>query len=95
MRIGAHDVDILFGTDVDLSLAVEGLAARSDTERLTIELRSDLAPTVRTETLLHEVLHHIWAQTALPELIADQEEVVIRSLAPILSTVVQFKDSRY
>lgn len=95
MRIGAHDVSILFGVDVDLDLAREGLAARSDTEQLTIEVRSDLAPSVRTETILHEVLHHVWAQTALPELLPDQEEVVIRSLSPILSTVVQLIDSRY
>jgi len=94
VKIGAHDVAILFSETADVELAREGLCGRSDVERLTIELRSDLAPSVRHETLLHEVLHHVWHQTALPELCGDQEEIVIRSLAPILSTVVQFTDRR-
>lgn len=92
MKIGPHDVQIVFSPETDLELMRDGCAARSDTERLTIEIRSDLAPTVRHETLLHEVLHHIWNLTALPELIGDHEEVVVRSLAPLLSSVVQFRD---
>lgn len=95
MQIGVHEVAVLFGADVDLELAREGLAGRSDVDRLTIELRSDLATSVLLETLLHEVLHHVWAQTALPELLPDQEEIVIRSLSPLLSTVVRFKDAPY
>lgn len=83
---------MLFGPEVDLDLLREGVVGRSDVEHLTIEVRSDLAPSVRTETILHEVLHHIWAQTALPELLEGHEEVVIRSLAPLLSTVMQFRE---
>jgi hypothetical protein len=94
VRIGPHDVAVLFSPQIDLELARDGCAARSDTERLTIEIRSDLSPSVRHETLLHEVLHHVWNLTALPELLGEHEEVVVRSLAPILSGVVQFVDRR-
>lgn len=92
MRIGAHDVEVLYSADVDLELARDGLLAQADTEQLTIKVRSDLPSSVRHECLLHEVLHHVWHQTPLPELLDDeQEEVVVRALAPMLAPLVNFR----
>ena len=91
MRIGAHDVEVIYSADADLELARDGLLAQADTEALTIKVRSDLPSSVRHECLLHEVLHHVWHQTALPELLDDDdEEVVIRSLASLLAPLVYF-----
>lgn len=94
MRIGVFDVEILEGPEVDLELARAGVIADSDPEYLTIRLRADVAPAVRREALLHEILHHCWHQTALPELVGDHEEVVVRSLSALLSTCVEVRPSR-
>lgn len=85
------DVEVLEGPEVDLELAREGNVADSDPERLTIRLRADVHPAVRREALLHEVLHHCWHQTALPELLGEHEEVVVRSLSALLSTCVEVR----
>ncbi len=83
--MGAHVVNILMGVDVDLELAREGKYGDSDCERLTIRVRGDVPDSVRRETILHEVLHHIWAQTPLPVMFTEeQEEQVIRALSPML-----------
>lgn len=54
----------------------------------TIELRSDLARSVALEVLTHELLHHAWHLTALPTLLEDQEEIVVRSLAPFVTELL-------
>ena len=85
ISVGAHVVNILMGDDVDLELAREGKYGDSDCERLTIRVRSDVPNSVRRETILHEVLHHIWAQTPLAVMFTEeQEEQVIRALSPML-----------
>lgn len=92
MRIGVFDVEVLEGVEVDLDLAREGRVADSDVEYLLIRVRSDVPARVREEALLHEILHHVWHQTALPEIVGDHEEVVVRSLAPLLSTAVEIRE---
>lgn len=83
--MGAHVVNILMGEDVDLELAREGKYGDSDAERLQIRVRSDLPNSVRRETILHEVMHHMWAQTPLAVMFSEeQEEQVIRALSPML-----------
>lgn len=83
--IGAHVVNVLMGEDVDLELAREGRFGDSDVERLQIRVRGDLPDSVRRETLLHEVMHHVWAQTPLAVMFSEeQEEQVIRALSPML-----------
>ena len=92
MRIGAFDVEILEGVEVDLDLAREGNTADSDVEYLQIRVRSDVPPQIRREALLHEILHHVFAQTALPEIVGDHEEIIVRSLSTILSTCVEIRE---
>jgi hypothetical protein len=85
ITVGAHVVNVMMGDDVDLELAREGKYGDSDVERLTIRVRSDLPNSVRRETVLHEVMHHIWAQTPLAVMFSEeQEEQVIRALSPML-----------
>jgi hypothetical protein len=85
ITVGAHVVNVMMGDDVDLELAREGKYGDSDVERLTIRVRSDVPNSVRRETILHEVMHHIWAQTPLPVMFSEeQEEQVIRALSPLL-----------
>lgn len=85
ITVGAHVVNLLMGDAVDLELAREGKYGDSDVERLTIRVRGDLPDSVRRETILHEVMHHCWAQTPLPVMFSEeQEEQVIRALSPML-----------
>lgn len=81
VRIGPYDVRIIVD---DVKLADERAFGLSDFHANTICIRSTLDPAVWRETLLHEILHHAWHLTALPELAEDHEEVVVRSLSPFL-----------
>ena len=91
MRIPFGRLEILVQSDVDTTIALieAGNAADSDPEQGIIRIRHDLPEPVFDETLLHELLHFVWAQTALPELIGDQEETVVRSFAPWLNLLVK------
>lgn len=83
--IGAHVVKVIMDGDADLELARSGDFGDSDVERLTIRVRSDVPLSVQRETLLHEVMHHCWSQTPLAVMFtSEQEEQVIRGLAPML-----------
>lgn len=93
LRIGAFDVEILEGVDVDLDLARDGNTADSDVEYLTIRLRGDVPAEVRREALIHEILHHAFSQTALPEIVGESEEIIVRSLSPILATCLDLRES--
>lgn len=92
MTVGVFDVEILEGGDVDLDLARDGNTADSDVETLEIRLRSGLPAQVRLEALIHEILHHAFSQTALPEIVGEHEEIIVRSLAPMLSTCVTIRE---
>jgi hypothetical protein len=91
VRIPFGRLDILVQSDVDTTIALieAGNAADSDPEQGIIRIRHDLPEPVFEETLLHELLHFVWAQTALPELLPEQEETVVRSLAPWLNLLVK------
>jgi len=86
LRIGPHDVEVLSNPDVSLDLARAEAYGDSDVAKLVIRIQHDLPPSVWRETLVHEVLHHVWALTPLPAMLADEdEERVVRALAPYLS----------
>lgn len=87
--LGPHVIRVISEPEFDAGLAEDGVVGRSDPDRLTIEVRSDLPASVRHEALVHELLHHCWALTALPEVLGDREEEVVRALAPWLSQVVR------
>lgn len=90
LTVGPHIIRVLTGEDVDLDLAERGLTGESDSSRLTIRVRSDLPASVRNETLLHELLHHVINLTHLAARWSDeQEEEVVRALSPLLSMAVR------
>jgi hypothetical protein len=89
MKIGPHNVKIVSDHKTDLRLIDDGHYAESDVGHLRIFIRSDLPESVWHETLIHEVLHHIWALTSLKERYSsEQEEEVIRAISPYLYGVV-------
>lgn len=91
VKMGRREIIVhgdIFG---DVELAEEGLLGESDTKASSIRVRTDLEPTVLEETIIHELLHHAWHSTALPELIEEHEETVIRSLAPWLAEVLSIR----
>jgi hypothetical protein len=91
VRMGKRTLTVhgdLFG---DVELARDDLLGQSDIEQLTIRVRTDVDRDVQEETIIHELLHHAWHMTALPDLLEDQEEAVIRSLAPWLAEVLRIR----
>lgn len=90
LTVGPHIIRVLSDRDTDVLLAEAGVSGDSDTERLTIRVRSDLPATVRNEVLLHELLHHVIALTHLAVRWSDEEqEEVVRALSPLLSMAVR------
>jgi hypothetical protein len=77
--------------DATLQLADEGCSGTSDLTADIIRIRYDLTDEQYEETLLHELLHYVWHLTALPHLIEEHEETVVRSLAPWLHTLVKLR----
>lgn len=86
--MGPHVVTVVSGPATDVELLRDGLVGDSDPERLRVRVRSDLAPTVRDETVIHELIHVAWHLTALPELLDEHEETVVRSLSPWIATAM-------
>lgn len=90
VTVGPHIIRVIEAPELDSLLAEDGVLGRSDTTRLTIQLRSDLPRTVRDETLLHEVLHHVLALTPFATRWSDEEEEeVVRALSPLLAMAVR------
>ena len=88
--VGPHVVRVIEAPELDALLAEDGVVGRSDTQRLTIQLRSDLPRSVRDETLLHELLHHVIALTPFAVRWSDEEEEeIVRALSPLLSMSVR------
>lgn len=77
--------------DATLRLADAGDNGQSDLVLDVISIREDLSDEQWWETLLHELLHFVWHVTALPHLIEEHEETVVRSLSPWLSTLVRLR----
>lgn len=92
--VGPHIITVIEAPELDALLAEDGVVGRSDTQRLTIQLRSGMPPSVRKETLLHEVLHHVIALGPYATRWSDEEEEeVVRALAPLLSMAVRVIES--
>lgn len=85
LRIGPHSVRVLSDARTDVLLAEANVLGDSDTTRSLIRVRSDLPRSVWHDTLVHEVLHHVWANTHLAAARTDDdEEQTIRALTPYL-----------
>jgi hypothetical protein len=86
LRIGPHEVEVLSDPATSLELARAEAYGDSDVGKLVIRVQHDLPPSVWRETLVHEVLHHVWALTNLPAVLAtEDEERVVRALSPFLA----------
>lgn len=89
IRMGSLDIRVDDTWDTTVQLAADGKVAESLIEQATISIRADLDPAVRSEAMVHELLHFAWHQTNLPHLLEDHEETVIRALSPWLAQVVR------
>ena len=87
--LGPYTVRVVSDEQTDVLLAESGNAGDSDVHRGLIRVRSDLDYARHREVVLHELLHHCVALTHLAaKWTDDEEEEVIRALAPWLATVV-------
>lgn len=90
LTVGPHIITVICDPETDIELADKQVTGESDVERLTIKVRSDLPKSVRAEVLCHELLHHVIGLTHLAARWSDEEqEEVIRAIAPLLSMAVR------
>jgi hypothetical protein len=92
--LGPYTIRVLSDEATDLVLADEGHDGSSDLRAGVIRLRSDLDFARKREVLVHELLHHIIGLTHLQvRWSEDEQEEVIRALAPWLAAVVTVRSS--
>jgi hypothetical protein len=94
VQVGGFTLRIVSNMREDVLLAEEGLEGESDLQQGMIRVRSDLPEERWREVVMHELLHHVWHLTNLPVLLEEQEEHVIRALAPWLSQVCTLRFAR-
>jgi hypothetical protein len=66
-----------------------GLLGITDHSAATITLDKRQAPCMKRDTLLHEVLHCLTQTTGIADELGDNEEGVVRRLAPALLGVLR------
>jgi hypothetical protein len=89
IALGPYTIRVLCDEATDLLLADERVDGDSDVRKGLIRVRSDLDHARRREVVLHELLHHCIALTHLQvRWSEDEQEEVIRALAPWLAMVV-------
>ena len=89
VALGPYTIRVLSDEATDVLLAEEGHAGDSDVTRGIIRVRSDLDHARKREVILHELLHHVVGLTHLAAKWSDDEqEEVIRAVAPWLAMVV-------
>ena len=89
LNLGSYAVQVVRDEATDLRLAEAGLSGESNLTKGLIYVRSDLDYSREREVIIHELLHHIVGLTHLQTRWSDDEqEEVIRALAPWLAMVV-------
>ena len=89
LTLGPYVIRVLRDEATDLVLADERVDGDSDVRKGIIRLRSDLDHARGREVLVHELLHHVIALTHLQARWSeDEQEEVIRAIAPWLAMVV-------
>jgi hypothetical protein len=91
IELGGRRIYVDSSPEATLQLADDGDVGRSDLTQDLIRIRDDLTEEQWHEVLLHELLHYVWHLTALPHLLDEHEETVVRSLAPWLHTLVRLR----
>ena len=89
LNLGSYPVQVVRDEATDLRLAEAGLSGESNLTKGLIYVRSDLDYSREREVIIHELLHHIVGLTHLAARWSeDEQEEVIRALAPWLACVV-------
>ena len=89
IALGPYTIRVVSDEVTDVLLAEDGSMGDSDVARGIIRVRSDLDHARHREVMVHELLHHVVGLTHLAARWSDEEqEEVIRALAPWLATVV-------
>ena len=89
LNLGSYPVQVVRDEATDLRLAEAGLSGESNITKGLIYVRSDLDYSREREVIIHELPHHIVGLTHLQTRWSDDEqEEVIRALAPWLAMVV-------
>ena len=89
LNLGPYSVQVIRDEATDLRLAEAGLSGESNLTKGLIYVRSDLDYSREREVIIHELLHHIVGLTHLAARWSeDEQEEVIRALAPWLACVV-------
>ena len=89
LNLGPYSVQVIRDEATDLRLAEAGLSGESNLTKGIIYVRSDLDYSREREVIIHELLHHIVGLTHLAARWSeDEQEEVIRALAPWLACVV-------
>ena len=80
VTVAPYEYEVRYDDNLSASASVLGLCMA---DSLIILLDPTSAPAIMHETLLHEVLHAAWTQTALDGIYTDeQEEQIIFTLTP-------------
>jgi hypothetical protein len=89
ITLGPYLITVVRDDATDLRLAEAGLSGESNLTKGLIYVRSDLDYSRQREVIIHELLHHVIGVTHLAARWSDDEqEEVIRALAPWLAMVV-------
>lgn len=89
VRVGPHVVTVDITPETGRLLRDEDARADSRPDHLLIRLDVDRPHTAVAETPLHELLHHIWAQTSLRVDHADDEESIVSAVSARLLDVLR------
>lgn len=85
IHLGAHAFKVDASEEAGLLLHDESASGDSYPDRLLIRLDTNRPHTGIAETLLHELMHCVWAHTGLKaHAVSDHEEQVIAAVAPPL-----------
>lgn len=83
IKLGPWDITIEQGVETDLNL--RGLMGDWEECPARIRIMRNLAPSMERETVMHEVLHAVFAMNGLQqEWGEEKEEAVVRRLSPVL-----------
>jgi hypothetical protein len=94
ITLGPYLITVVRDDATDLRLAEAGLSGESNLTKGLIYVRSDLDYSRQREVIIHELLHHVIGVTHLAARWSDDEqEEVIRALAPWLAMVVTVQAS--
>lgn len=89
--LGAHRFEVRSDPETARLLTEEGSNGDSRADRLIIRIDPDRPPSSVAQTLLHELMHCMWAHGALKEagFDNDQQEQIICGLAPPMLEVLR------